>query len=170
MSLFLLGLSTQFKNWYIGWSLHYQHKLTQTQQGSVLLLHSLGMLFRSDGKMEWEMDKWIRVSSAVIRLQDFDEISVLPKVTGLTLIDKLRSLRRAAASLHWMSQLRWFVHLIPIPAGFLTLEVVQHIQLGADPQHTDKIIYPLWPGNTSGLPKRNWRIDVWVLPPWHDLG
>ena len=38
----LLGLSTQFKNWYMVWSLHLQHKLKlETHWGCVLLLHHL---------------------------------------------------------------------------------------------------------------------------------
>jgi len=62
------------------------------------------------------------------------------------------------------SQLRWFGHLIRMPpsqapplGGFLGTSDWEE-NPGADSELAGGIIiYPIWPGNASGSPRRSWR-------------
>lgn len=58
------------------------------------------------------------------------------------------------------SQLRWFGHLMRMPPGRLPLEVFRAcVQLGGDPgldpELTEGITYPMWPGKALGCPRRS---------------
>lgn len=100
-----------------------------------------------------------------------DEISLLPRVTGLNLKDKeLWHLERVDLLLFLVerSQLRCFKRLI-----FLSSE---HVQLEGEGEGVDLellwgIMYLTWPGNALGTPRR--KMNIWnsllsLLPPWHD--
>jgi len=55
------------------------------------------------------------------------------------------------------SQLRWFIWLWCLLGG----------GPGSEPEVTGGIIYPIWPGNTSGSPRRSWSPgQMWAVNNW----
>ena len=59
------------------------------------------------------------------------------------------------------SQLRWFGPRLGCLPDISLWEYCLNSQLGGDPwakpEHTGGITYPIWPGKSSGSPRRSWR-------------